>query len=83
MACVIQNILTYYIKKNFIWNIHKKNNIKSIKKITLLTKTENTFYGKIGTSCLIIGSARIPQINPNHYSMPRIIVIKFQKDLST
>ena len=60
MACVIQNILTYYIKKNFIRKIHKKNNIKIDKKITLLTKTENTFYGKIGTSCWIIGSARIP-----------------------
>ena len=31
---------------------------------------------------LEMGTARIPQINSNLYLMPRIIVLKFQKDQS-
>jgi hypothetical protein len=42
-------------------------------------KIENTLLSH-WASCLEMGMATIPQINPNHNSVSMIIVLKFQKD---
>ena len=54
---------------------YKKMNIKH----SHVYKIENTLLSH-WASCLEMGMATIPQINPNHNSVSMIIVLKFQKD---
>jgi len=46
-------------------------------------KTQKTTLLHIGNPFLLTGMATIPQIKSNLYSVPGIIVLKFQTDLST
>ena len=78
MVSIIQNLLAYYIKR-ILKGTYKKNhqNWSNIKLLTYKNRKNLLWH-----HCLKTGSARILQINP-YLSVSRIIVLKFQKDLST